>query len=182
MPTFPLPARPSLSYHEPPRSFGAPRDGGKRKHAACDLYAPSGTPVLACLDGKVIRGPYLFYDVVYALEVQHADGSIIRYGEIGPSGIVGRVQHVVGDVVREGRVIAYVGNFAHLSVSMLHFEMYSGFLPPVLAVGTEQPAHKATGILTDTSRPPFMRRADLIDPTAFLDSCILAALPVHPTT
>ena len=81
MPVFPLHVRPKESYKEPPRSFGSSRDHGARKHAGCDLYAPAGTEVLAVEDGTVIRGPYLFYDVVYALEVQHPSG-IVRYGEI----------------------------------------------------------------------------------------------------
>ena len=79
--TFPLRKRPAASYHERPRAFGAPRANGARKHAGCDLYAPAGTEVLAVEDGTVLRGPYLFYDVVYALEVQHPSG-IVRYGEI----------------------------------------------------------------------------------------------------
>jgi len=79
--TFPLRKRPAASYHERPRAFGAPRANGVRKHAGCDLYAPAGTEVLAVEDGTVLRGPYLFYDVVYALEVQHPSG-IVRYGEI----------------------------------------------------------------------------------------------------
>ena len=40
--------------------------------------------------------------------------------------------------------------------SMLHLETFAG---------TEQ------GPLTNRENPPFMRRADLQDPTAFLDAC-----------
>ena len=40
--------------------------------------------------------------------------------------------------------------------SMLHLEMFAG---------------AAQGPLTDRQNPPFMRRADLQDPTAFLDAC-----------
>jgi murein DD-endopeptidase MepM/ murein hydrolase activator NlpD len=60
--------------------------------------------VLAVEDGKVIRGPYLFYDVVYALEVQHPSG-IVRYGEISRAaeGIA------AGVAVKAGQVIGYVG-------------------------------------------------------------------------
>ena len=49
---FPLSFRPAESYHERPRSFGAPRDGGTRSHAGCDLYAPIGTPVRAVADAS----------------------------------------------------------------------------------------------------------------------------------
>ena len=65
--TFPLRARPAESYHERPRAFGSPRDGGARSHAGCDLYAAAGSDVLALESGTVTRGCYPFYDVVFAL-------------------------------------------------------------------------------------------------------------------
>jgi hypothetical protein len=40
---------------------------------------------------------------------------------------------------------------------MLHLELFAG---------------TAQGPLTDRNHPPFMRRGDLVDPTAFLDSCM----------
>ena len=152
MPTFPFHKRPSASYRECPRSFGSPRDGGKRKHAGCDLYAPAGTEILAVEDGKVVAGPYLFYDVVYAIEVQHASG-IVRYGEI--SHVAPGIQ--IGSAVKAGQVIAFVGKMKTVSQSMLHFELYRG---------------DGHGPLTDRNHPPFSRRSDLIDPAPFLDSCL----------
>jgi len=163
LPTFPLSARPQASYHERPRAFGSPRDGG-RKHAACDLYASADDPVYACLDGVVVRGPYLFYNVVYALEVQHADGTVIRYGEIQP-----RVPLAAkGTHVHEGEIIAYVGRQTSGVVAMLHFELYAGKWPKSSIGNIGIPR---TGPLTDLSRPPYLRRIDLLDPTAFLDAC-----------
>ena len=47
-------------------------------------------------------------------------------------------------------------------VGTLHFETYAG---------------TAQGPLTDRENPPFMRRADLQDPTAFLDGCQDVATP-----
>jgi hypothetical protein len=41
--------------------------------------------------------------------------------------------------------------------SMLHLELFAG---------------TAQGPLTDRNHPPYMRRGDLVDPTAFLDSCM----------
>ncbi|MGD0497542.1 MAG: M23 family metallopeptidase [Bryobacteraceae bacterium] len=154
---FPLRKRPAASYHERPRSFGSPR-GDTRKHAGCDLYAPAETEVLAVEDGTVIRGPYLFYDVVYALEVQHLSG-IVRYGEISRAaeGIK------VGSPVKAGQVIAYVGKMKSVAQSMLHFEMFHGLT-----------AGESGGPLTDRTRTPFMRRADLMDPTGPLDAAELA--------
>ncbi len=155
MPTFPFRERPTASYHEHPRSFGGPRDGGHRKHAGCDLYAPAGTEVLAVADGKVVRGPYLFYDGVYAIEVLHPGIGIVRYGEIGKA--AGGVRE--GVEVRAGDVIAFVGKMRTVAQSMLHFELYRG---------------EGHGPLTDRAALPYMRRADLEDPTAFLDSCTQA--------
>ena len=152
MPVFPLHVRPKESYKEPPRSFGSSRDHGARKHAGCDLYAPAGTEVLAVEDGTVLRGPYLFYDVVHALEVQHPSG-IVRCGEV--SHAAERI--ATGVTVKAGQVLGYVGKMQTVAQSMLHLEMFAG---------AEQ------GPLTNRNHPPFMRRGDLVDPTAFLDSCM----------
>ena len=70
---------------------------------------------------RVLRGPYLFYDVVYALEVQHPSG-IVRYGEIARAaeGIA------AGITVKAGQVIGYVGKMKTVAQSMLHLEVYAG--------------------------------------------------------
>lgn len=150
MATFPLRARPAQSYHHRPLAFGSPRDGGARKHAGCDLYAPAGTEVLAVEAGIVTRGPYLFYDGVYAIEVTHSCG-VVRYGEIESASVQ------EGMTVSEGQVIALVGKMATVPQSMLHFELYAG---------------NRTGPLTVRGREPYHRRYDLMDPTAFLDGCV----------
>ena len=146
---FPFRHRPKESYHDRPRSFGCPR--GARSHAGCDLYAAPGTEILAVEDGVVIQGLYLFYDVVYAIEILHPSGTV-RYGEI--SGVAPGIK--VGSQVKAGQVIAYVGKMKSVPQSMLHFEMYGP---------TEH------GPLTDRARTPFMRRKDLVDPTGYLDRC-----------
>ncbi len=69
---FPMRARPSDSYHDGSRKFGADRDNG-RKHAGCDLYAPIGTDILAVKNGIIINGPSEFAGGTYALEVDHGD-------------------------------------------------------------------------------------------------------------
>jgi murein DD-endopeptidase MepM/ murein hydrolase activator NlpD len=154
---FPLRKRPAASYKERPRGFGNPRANGARKHAGCDLYAPVGTEVLAVEDGEVIAGPYLFYDVVDAVEIRHASGVIVRYGEVNKTGAPGIK---VGAKVVAGQIVGCVGKMQTVSQSMLHFELFTGL---------------GKGPLTDRSQKPFMRRADLTDPTAFLDACELKA-------
>jgi murein DD-endopeptidase MepM/ murein hydrolase activator NlpD len=150
--TFPLRERPAASYHEPPQAFGSPRDGGARSHAGCDLYAPAGIEILAIEAGTVTRGCCAFYDVVFALEVTSASGLVIRYGEIAAAAPGIRL----GSQVVEGQVIAHVGKMETVAQAMLHLEMFAG---------------TAQGPLTDRENPPFMRRADLQNPTAFLDAC-----------
>ena len=61
-----------------------------------------------------------------------------------------------GVTVKAGQVIGYVGKMKTVAQSMLHREMYAGT--------AQEP-------LTDRQNPPFMRRADLQAPTAFLDPC-----------
>lgn len=151
---FPLRTRPAQDYKSGAREFGANRAGGKRKHAGCDLKAPVGTEIFCIADGKVIRGPYFFYEGTYALEVQHQDGMVVRYGEIlakSPKGISEGAQ------VKQGQLIAFVGRL-NSDNSMLHLEMYSG---------------KAKGALTQPDNPPYKRRADLINPTQYLDDAVL---------
>jgi hypothetical protein len=153
---FPLRKRPAYSYKDEGREFSAFRTGS-RLHAGCDLLAPEGTEVLAIDDGTVIQGPYLFYDVVYALEVQHDCGFVVRYTEIQqslPRGIS------PGARVSRGQVIGYVGLMTSGS-SMLHFEMYKGTVNGELTTGSG----------------PFRRRSDLMNPTSFLDTASLVAPP-----
>ena len=150
---LPVKFRPKESYHEPPRSFGARRDHGHRKHAGCDLYAPIGTPVIAVADGKVLA-VYKFYLGSWAIEVDHG-AFLVRYGEVTPKILV-----KPGDAVKRGQLVGHVGLLVGLHVSMLHFEMYDG---------------SEAGPLTNRKNPPFMRRADLIDPTAYMDAADLDA-------
>lgn len=154
---FPLSFVPAQSWHERPRSFGAPRSQGRRKHAGCDLYAPVDTSVFAVADGTVKRfAP--FYRGTYALVVDHG-GFVVRYGEIKKA-IAEDL--AVGARVRKGQKIGLVGKLSGLRIAMVHFEMYSG---------------RGRGRLTDPSRPPFMRRSDLMDPTGQLDAWAREPLP-----
>lgn len=155
--SFPLSFIPPEDWTEPPRSFGARRDSGNRKHAACDLYAQVGTPVYAVADGTVQRFSE-FFKGTYALVVDHGD-FIVRYAEIKKD-IAGGLK--VGSKIAKGQKIGFVGRLEGLQVSMVHFEMFAG---------------NESGPLTDTGNPPFMRRADLIDPTKRLNDWAKEPLP-----
>jgi murein DD-endopeptidase MepM/ murein hydrolase activator NlpD len=167
MPTFPLPFRPKEDYHpsgKHKRYYGAKRDG--RLHAACDLIAPEDTQIYAVEDGMVVRfSDKKFYHNTGAVEFKLKSGHIVRYCEI--KGLASGVH--VGNTLKEGDPIALVGKMYH--DSMLHFEMYEG---------------TAHGRLTNDSQP-YHRRKDLMDPTEYLDKCVLrnvlmAKLEIEATT
>ncbi|MCA9654023.1 MAG: M23 family metallopeptidase [Myxococcales bacterium] len=147
---FPLHERPTESYTTSPRSFGSGRKGG-RKHAGCDLYAPVGTPIRAMAGGKVLTALYSFYGGTYALEVDHGT-FVARYGEIQKE-IADKLK--VGDSVTPGLVIGQVGKLNNYHQSMLHLELYTG---------------SGKGGLTDRTSKPYQRRADLFNPTTWLDA------------
>jgi murein DD-endopeptidase MepM/ murein hydrolase activator NlpD len=155
---FPLAAVPKLDYHagkNHKRWFGAGRPG--RLHAACDLVVPKGTPIYAMADGFVSRSMNKFFNGTFAIEITHTHGLVARYGEI--QGVAAGV--VKGARVKQGQVIAYVGKM--LVDSMLHLELYAG---------------TASGMLSRENSPPYNRRADLLDPTPYLDQAA-KRLPKH---
>ena len=76
-------------------------------------------------------------------------GYVVRYCEV--KGIAPGIRH--GSFVHAGTVIAFVGKM--FVSSMLHFELYRGSY--------------GTGHLTCRKNKPFQRRADLQDPTHFLN-------------
>ena len=146
---FPLPFIPTLSYKTGGRKFGAPRDGGIRKHAGCDLIAPRGTDIIAIDDGFVIEPAAKFYRGTCQLTIRHPAG-VIRYCEIEDESFL--KQYRAGTAVKAGQVIAHVGKMYR--DSMLHFEWYNG---------------TAAGPLTVRSNAGFQRRTDLVDPAPLLD-------------
>ncbi len=186
MATFPLPARPALSYKTGGRKFGD--DRGSLLHPACDLIAVPDTEIYAVEDGTVIYGPRRFFEsgphvwdeankksvckegveclMVYDLLVKHKT-FLVRYGEIAirvPKGIEPKAE------VKEGQLIAYVG--AQTVSSMLHFEMYSN------AEDISYPTEKGNmKYLNFKPAKTYSRRKDLMDPTDYLDGCVIKATP-----
>ena len=156
---FPFPTLPKADWIHSPRAFASNRNNGLRAHAGCDLYFPKGTWIHAISDGTVIRGPYPFYCETFALEVDHGD-FLARYGEIQAKTTVKQ-----GDKVRAGQQIAMVGHLIGIQVpsDMLHFELYDKSLSgPLTITDTSRSKKRSDGV-------PFMRRKDLIDPTASLN-------------
>lgn len=150
--SFPLAYRPNPSWKTGGRYFGAPRDGGSRLHAGCDLLGPRGTVIYAIADGHLVQPEYSFYSGTNAVELQHG-AFMVRYGEILPGSYIG------GRNVRRGQPIARIGRL-HSGSSMLHFEMYSN--------GNNHNTLSGGGA--------YRRRGDLINPSPHLDEWI-AHLP-----
>jgi murein DD-endopeptidase MepM/ murein hydrolase activator NlpD len=89
---------------------------GNRHHAGVDLAATWGTPVRAARDGRVERsGWWGTYGNAVALD--HGDGSETRYAHLSSLAVA------VGDVVRQGDVIGYVGSTGASTGPHLHFEL-----------------------------------------------------------
>jgi len=83
---------------------------------------------------------------------------IVRYGEISTTapGVV------AGATIKRGQVIAYVGQLVFpdgKKMSMLHIEFYKGAM---------------SGPLTVNGALPYKRRADLVNPTNYLDAAVMS--------
>ena len=138
--------------------FGDSRSGG-RVHAGIDLFTKGNgvdidnCPVYACQSGVVIEISDDFYEPgVGSIAVQHADGSVIRYGEVNAiSGIS------LNTSVQKGQQIGIVPTNS-AGNAMIHFETYVGGV---------------TGSLSQTNASNYdyvpianyKRRSDLHDPT-----------------
>ena len=155
---FPFARLPQDSWKTGPRRFEANRNGGRRSHAGCDLYFPAGTRIHAIADGVVLRTPYHFYDVVFAVDVDHGD-FLARYGEIKTD-----CPLQAGERVQAGSPIAQVGKMKSVAQPMLHLELYDKTASGPLTEPNEARSkrRRADGV-------PFFRRMDLIDPTPLLN-------------
>lgn len=147
---FPTVKKPTHDYTSGARAFGAGRSGGKRKHAACDLYRELKEPILSVAPGKIIRDRYHFYQGTYALEVVHSGGFVVRYGELDIKAVPGMSK---GKSIKMGEKIGHMGKVnSNCCRPMLHFELFKG---------------NKTGALS-TGGNGFQRRSDLLNPTPYL--------------
>jgi RHS repeat-associated protein len=146
-------ASPTASYKTGGRAFGSPRDGG-RTHAGADLLAPKGSTeaVYAVKGGVVASDAKPFYSGTFAAEVKNSDGTVLRYGEIGPN-LAGGLKP--GSPIAPGQQLGNLQPNNKDGNSMLHLEEYKG---------TE------SGPLTQKDNgSTSQRRSDLKDVTPLLD-------------
>lgn len=147
---FPTVKKATHSFSSGMRRFGAGRSGGRRLHAACDLYRYESEPILSVAPGTVIRDRYYFYQGTYAIEVVHSGGFVVRYGELNGKNASGIK---AGAKIKMSQRIGYMGKVnSNCCRPMLHFELYSGSKKgPLSQSGTR-----------------YNRRKDLMDPTNHL--------------
>ena len=85
-------------------------------HHGVDFLAPVGTPIIATADGMIIKsGQIDGYGL--SLEIQHAHGFKSKYAHAS------LLQVKVGDEVKQGQVIAFVGNSGRSTGAHLHYEI-----------------------------------------------------------
>ncbi len=99
-------------------TWGQARSEG-RSHEGIDIMAPTGTPVHAVADGRIVK----FFDSVRGgVTIYQFDTSerfVYYYAHLNRRA-PGLAE---GDVVRQGDVIAYVGMTGNAPVPHLHFEI-----------------------------------------------------------
>ena len=99
-------------------TWGAARAQG-RTHQGIDIMAPMGTPVLAVRDGRIMR----FFDsvrggvTIYQFDL--AQNYVFYYAHLSARA-PGLTE---GAQVRQGQVIAYVGQTGNATTPHLHFEI-----------------------------------------------------------
>jgi murein DD-endopeptidase MepM/ murein hydrolase activator NlpD len=110
------------------QGWGAPRDGGRRRHQGIDLLAPAGTPLVAVTSGTITR----------LSNTDHGRGGISLWlrDARGTAYYYAHNQHNLvhlGQHVRAGQVIARVGatGNARGGPPHLHFQLHPGGGRPV---------------------------------------------------
>ncbi|MEO5659950.1 MAG: M23 family metallopeptidase [Polaromonas sp.] len=103
-------------------TFDDGRDGDQRGHEAIDILAPSGTPVLAVADGRIVKlflskpGGITIYQFDTTGQLAYYYAHLERYAE-------GLAE---GQTIRRGSVIGYVGASGNASgdAPHLHFALF----------------------------------------------------------
>jgi murein DD-endopeptidase MepM/ murein hydrolase activator NlpD len=99
-------------------TWGDTRSDG-RSHEGIDIMAPSGTPVLAVADGRIVK----FFDSVRGgvtiYQFDRTERFVYYYAHLNARA-AGLAE---GDQVWQGQVIGYVGTSGNAPVPHLHFEI-----------------------------------------------------------
>jgi murein DD-endopeptidase MepM/ murein hydrolase activator NlpD len=87
-----------------------------KEHKGLDFAAPEGTPVYATGDGEVIN---VYFSESYGkvIYIDHGYGFETRYAHLS------RFAVMIGEPVKRGQLIGYVGNTGHSVSAHLHYEV-----------------------------------------------------------
>lgn len=133
----------------------------KRVHAACDLYAPLKSDVVAIAAGTIVESGD-FYEGTQAIAIRHEGIGIVRYGEILE---IPKKFLKINEPVEAGDVIGKVGQVIKVS-PMLHFELFDGSGSGKLTNTKDKIEYYNEDVLKTAN---YQRRADLMNPTKLLD-------------
>lgn len=99
----------------------SPCAGCSKDHKGIDYGVPSGTPVLAAADGKVVYQGWIdgYGQTVF---IDHGDGYMTQYSHLQNGGFIGGV----GVTVKMGAVIAISGSTGVGTAAHLHFGVLKG--------------------------------------------------------
>jgi murein DD-endopeptidase MepM/ murein hydrolase activator NlpD len=92
-------------------------------HAGLDFAAPQGTPVYATADGRVTTAGNTGNGYGNHVEIYHGYGYETLYGHMV------RVKVRVGQVIKRGEVIGWVGSTGKSTGPHLHYEVHKGGRP-----------------------------------------------------
>ena len=101
-------------------SFGVRTDpfrGRAAMHPGGDLAGPVGTPIYATADGVVDRAEWNSGGYGNLVEIDHGHGIQTRYGHLT------RYIVNIGEHVKKGQLIAYMGSTGRSTGSHLHYEV-----------------------------------------------------------
>ena len=104
-----------------------PFTGRSAFHEGIDFPSPTGTPILAAAGGVVIAAEY-HSQYGNMIEIDHGNDIVTRYAHAS------KLLMKVGDIVKRGQVVAYIGSTGRSTGAHLHFE--------VLVKGVQQDPHK----------------------------------------
>jgi murein DD-endopeptidase MepM/ murein hydrolase activator NlpD len=87
-------------------------------HSGVDLASPAGTPIYAAGDGVIERAQWVSGYGRYVM-IKHVNGYETGYGHMSRFADIS----VVGNKVRQGQIIGYVGSTGNSTGNHLHFEI-----------------------------------------------------------
>ena len=138
-----LPTLSPVDYPALSSSFGwrrNPVSGRHAMHEGLDFVAPRGTPIRAASGGLVTRAGTM-HGYGRLVEIDHGNGLSTRYAHASS------VLVKVGDIVRQGQLIARVGSTGRSTGAHLHFEVrMAGYpLDPTLFIQEDTRTRLALG-------------------------------------